>query len=130
MSLSFLRQVAKILAFAMMAGLSACTTVHVSGAKAEVKQGIGFVNVALQPDGKAPFMVTTEGVGIVGAANSIMIGAGKEFLVSFPDAGACHTVIVVQNQQQFESLRQLISSNPESLNHLCLTSKEKSAWIP
>lgn len=110
--------------------LPACTTVHVSGSQAKVTRGFGIINIEIQPDNRAPLMVATEGVGIVAASKSVTIGAMREFTVSLPDASACHTVIVVQNNQEFNSLHQLLSSKPESLNHLCIATKEKITWTP
>ncbi len=110
--------------------LQACTAVHINGAETKVIHGFGITRIQIQPDIHTPLMVATEGVGIIGASKSITIGAIREFTVSFPDASACHTVIVVQNNHEFNNLRELLNSKPENFNRLCITNKEKMTWTP
>jgi uncharacterized Fe-S cluster-containing radical SAM superfamily protein len=110
--------------------LLACTTIHIAGVEPKVLREFGIVSIELPPGIQAPVLVRKAGMGIVLTTNTITIGAAREFMQVFPDASACHTVIVIQNPQEFEMLRQILSSKPESFNHICIAPKEETTWPP
>lgn len=114
-----------VLFFAFLQG---CTFVRVTGADANVSQGIGFVRVNVQSDSSLPVVVTTRGVGVIGSARSVTLGFVSEFVALFPDPSACHTLIVVEKNDEFNYLKSLFINNPKKLNNLCLTSKDGEVW--
>ena len=101
-----------------------CASVHLSGSHAKTTQGFGVLNVHVTPVNKLPQVITTQGFGLVASARSVTLGMVRESLVLFPDASQCHTLIIVQNREQFEALRATLTDEPGKLNHICLTTEE------
>lgn len=104
---------------------SACVTVHIHGTDARVAQGFGVVNITPQPANTEPVFITTQGVGMMVGSHTATLGYLKEDIITFPAANACHAVLIVENAQQFDNLRQLLASAPERFNHICMINKEK-----
>lgn len=107
---------------------SGCATVHVSGAEAQVSQGFGVLNVSVQAGEKTPTFVNTDGVGVILASQSIVIGSVSEVLASFPNAYDCRVMIIVQNNAEFDELRAVLTTNLGRVNDICLATKEGDVW--
>ena len=118
-----------ILFFSIML-LPGCVSIHVTGANVKVHQGLGIVNVDLQPTHTEPIFVNTQGIGMIVGTRSLRLGFFKENVTSFSPAQNCHVVLVVETEQQFDALHHLMASNPTHFNHICMLSKEKTSWKP
>lgn len=109
--------------------VAGCATVRISsGADVKVSQGLGVLSVHVHPKNTEPLVVATEGLGIVAASQSTTIGAVREFVTSFPELARCHAVVVVQSNVEFDALRQILITDPDRLNNICLTTKEGKTW--
>lgn len=84
--------------------------------------------MSVQAGEKTPTFVNTDGVGVILASQSIVIGSVSEVLASFPNAYDCRVMIIVQNNAEFDELRAVLTTNLGRVNDICLATKEGDVW--
>jgi len=104
--------------------LSGCTRVHIAGSTPSTSWHWGIININLPEESNSPYLVLTEGYGLVSGSKSTSFGWLKELLVITPDAAICRVFIVVETDSDFNDLTSLINKDSNLMKNICIYSKE------
>ena len=114
--------------FIVLFGSVGCSVVHVYGNSPSISRNFGIVKIQLPADGKIPTLVTTEGIGIIMAAQSTTVGWTRESAILVPDSTVCRVFIIVQGDEEIKSLKEKLTQQPNQFENLCILSKEGGKW--
>lgn len=105
-----------------------CTIIKISGATPSVEYHFGIAKVSMEDDKQSPLVIAINSMGIIKTPNSISIGYIKEFLSKFPDPAQCNTLIVVDNANDLNSIKEILQEKSSEINSLCISSKDGHSW--
>lgn len=108
--------------------INGCTVIKISGAAPSVEHHFGIAKVSIKDDQKSPLVIAINSIGIIKTPNSISIGYVKEFLSKFPDPAQCNTLIVVDNVNDLNSIKEILQEKSSEINSLCISSKDGHSW--
>ena len=71
-----------------------------------------------KPD-KCPRLVSTQGLGVVAGQRHITLGWMKEFYLEIPDPNDCRLIVVVEKQNDLESVKNLLADSGRDISNIC-----------
>lgn len=104
-------------------GLDACTIVQIQGADPHTEFYPGLVRVNIHAARDTPTIVSTNGVGLVMAAQSNTLGWVREWIAFFPDASKCRIVFIENTAEQSKKILGELTRLGLNLDNICVFDK-------
>ncbi|ROH93110.1 hypothetical protein ED208_00820 [Stagnimonas aquatica] len=101
---------------------AACSLVTVRGGDVE-REGPLLCGVVRNPEG-LPIAVDRLTLGLGVSAERVLIGFGKESVVSIGDPERCQAIFIVNDEVGTESLKRLLVSGSDDLKNICVVQGE------
>ncbi len=105
-----------------------CTIVHVAGAKPEVQERFGLVNVQIKGVEGQPLIISTKGFGLTLGGNSVTLGWLREVIITAPDDAKCRIFIVAETKDEIEVLKTMLKEIGRFDKEICIFDKEGDKW--
>jgi hypothetical protein len=111
------------------AGLAGCTTVSITNAEVIERRYPGLTVLQVVPGASGVSVIDTRGLGLVMGVHSATLGALRETTFLATDASRCRTIIVIQNEQQLQSLKESLATRP-LIADLCVVKSRNEPQPP
>jgi hypothetical protein len=101
-----------------------CAVVNVTGAVPTTSRHFGIVNLHL-PENQAPVvLVSTKGLGLTSSAKSTTFGWLSETVILANDPSTCSMIVLIENNEQLDSMKRTLESSASDISRVCLFSKD------